>query len=420
MMRHVATIKPFMDCLMSRRIATRWGTPTFVYHEGVLREAAQRALTALPEEGLTVRYAMKANPTRAILRLFDSMGLHIDASSGFEAERAIIAGIEPGRILLTAQELPDNLGELISAGVEFSACSLHQLQVFGSAFRGSQVGLRINPGFGSGHSRRTTVGGPFAPFGIWHEEFGEVRRIAKSHDLTIRRIHMHVGSGADGVPARLASGFGIGMISLFPDATVLNLGGGFPVDRMTGEQDRGIRQAVRSYATELSHFRHDTGRHVRLEIEPGTYLTANAGILLATIRDIKRAGRRQSIVIDSGMTEILRPMLYGAQHPIWICPPQMIDRGRARYTVVGHCCESGDLITTSKRSGTVSTTRLLPKASVGDLLLVGGVGAYCASMSAKNYNSFPEAAEVMIDPDGEPRLIRKRQTLDQMTQNELV
>ncbi|MEA3249040.1 MAG: diaminopimelate decarboxylase [Patescibacteria group bacterium] len=418
-MRPVAMIKPFMDCLMSRGIATEWGTPTFVYCEDLLREAAGKACDTLPTEGLTVRYAMKANPVKAVLRLFDAMGLHIDASSGFEASRAMKAGVEPGRILLTTQELPNNLGELIGKGVAFDACSLRQLEVYGMTFRGSDVGLRINPGFGNGHSRGTTVGGPYAPFGIWHEELGEARRIAESHGLTVKRIHLHIGSGSDAVTAYRASRFGVEMLSLFSEVAVLNLGGGFPVDRMTGEQDSGIREAVRRYAIDLSVFRRDTGRHIRLEIEPGAYLVANAGILLATVKDVKRAGSRKFIIIDSGMTEIMRPAFYGALHPIWICPPQMIGHGRARYTVVGHCCESSDLITTRKRAGSVPVTRELPLASVGDLMLIGGVGAYCDSMSAKNYNSFPEAAEVMVDLDGKPRLIRRRQTLEQMTQNEL-
>lgn len=418
-MRQVAAARPFMSDLMSRGIATEWGTPTFVYCESLLRQAAERARTALRTEGLTVRYAMKANPTRAILRLFDSMGLHIDASSGFEAVRAMRAGIDPAKILLTAQELPDNLGGLTGAGVLFNACSLRQLEVFGAAFGGSEVGLRVNPGFGSGHSRKTTVGGPYAPFGIWHEALGEAERIAAKHNLRIRRIHIHVGSGADAITAKRSSMFGVQLLDRFSDVETLNLGGGFPVARMPGDPDSDIRSIVRQYAIDLSNFRRSSGRHVRLEIEPGAYLVANAGILLTTVKDVKSVGRRKFIVIDAGMTEILRPTLYGAQHPIWVCPSETVRRGTARYTVVGHCCESGDLLTTKKGAGSVPVTHELPWTSVGDLLLIGGIGAYGAAMSAKNYNSFPEAAEVVVDLDGEPHLIRRRQTLEQMVQNEL-
>ncbi len=418
-MRDDATIKPFLVREMSRRIAAKWGTPAFVYCEDLLRQAGERAKNIYPVDGVTVRYAMKANPVRAILRLFGSMGLWIDASSGNEVRRAMKAGIEAGRILLTAQELPDDLSGLVSSGMEFNACSLHQLKVFAAAFPGADVGLRINPGFGKGHSRRTTVGGPFAPFGIWHEELGVAREMAASASLRIRRLHMHVGSGSDAITTHRASKFAMELLLRFPEADVLNMGGGFSVDRMTGEQDNGIRQAVRRYIADLSAFRRSTGRHVRLEIEPGTYLVANAGILLTTVKDIKRAGRRRFIVIDSGMTELLRPMLYAARHPVWIQQSDAAREGAADYAVVGHCCESGDIITTGRRSGSVSAARRLPKTAIGDLLLVGGAGAYGATMSAAGYCSFLRAAEVMVGLDGNPELIRRRETLEQLMQNEI-
>ncbi|MFC1702933.1 diaminopimelate decarboxylase, partial [Patescibacteria group bacterium] len=124
-----------------------------------MREAAIEALSFPAPFGLTVRFAMKANPTRTVLRLFDSMGICIDASSGFEASRAISAGIAGDRILLTAQELPGNLKGLLGSGVGFNACSLRQLEEFGKAFRSGTLGLRLNLGVGSGFSDKTKVAG---------------------------------------------------------------------------------------------------------------------------------------------------------------------------------------------------------------------------------------------------------------------
>ena len=128
-------------------IADQFGTPLYIYNEAALRQAANECLAFNADFGLTVRFAMKANPNRSILQLFHSMGIQIDASSGYEAERAMLAGIPAENILLTVQEIPENFQELINAGVEFNACSLHQLEAYGQLERRpNTVSIRINPG----------------------------------------------------------------------------------------------------------------------------------------------------------------------------------------------------------------------------------------------------------------------------------
>jgi diaminopimelate decarboxylase len=164
----------------------------------------------------------------------------------------------------------------------------------------------------------------------------------------------------------------------------------------------------------------ETGRAIKLEIEPGTYLLANSCSLVTTIQDIVHTGADgyHFLKLDSGMTELLRPSLYAAQHPIVLLPRK--DTGRTMsYVVVGHCCESGDLITPSAKDHEELGPRELPLVESGDLCVIEGVGAYCSAMSAKNYNSFPEAAEVLVWENGELALIRRRQTLDQILQNEV-
>ena len=164
----------------------------------------------------------------------------------------------------------------------------------------------------------------------------------------------------------------------------------------------------------------DTGRRIHLEIEPGTYLTANAGALLTTIQDIVDTGEEgyRFLKLDTGMTEILRPSLYASQHPIILLPRQ--ETGACLpYVAVGHCCESGDLITPAPDHHEVLHPRELPEVQPGDLCVIEGAGAYCSAMSAKNYNSFPEAPEVLIRETGALHLIRRRQTLDQILENEL-
>jgi len=157
-------------------------------------------------------------------------------------------------------------------------------------------------------------------------------------------------------------------------------------------------------------------------VEPGTYLVANSCALIATVIDVVDTGRRgyKFLKVDAGMTEILRPGMYGAQHPIEVVPAAAGGRSQVKYVVVGHCCESGDVLTPASGSPEALQPRLLPETRVGDLIVLGGAGAYCSSMAAKNYNSFPEAAEVMISENGSAELIRKRQTLDQIVQNEVM
>ena len=154
------------------------GTPLYIYDQATLETLAREVLSFPNAFGLTARFAMKALPSAAVLRLFDRLGLHMDASSGYEAARAMRAGIAPGHIQITSQQMPWNLKELVEQGCLFNACSLRQLEVYGQMFPGADACVRINPGLGSGHSNRTNVGGVSSSFGIWHEYIDRVHEIA--------------------------------------------------------------------------------------------------------------------------------------------------------------------------------------------------------------------------------------------------
>ncbi len=391
----------FLRAAEVRAIVRRYGTPVFVYDEATLRAQARAALQFAAPFGLTARYAMKANPAPEVLRVLHDSGLAIDASSGFEAERALAAGVAPNDILITAQELPRNLAELVARGVQFNACSLHQLETFGRLFPGAEVSIRLNPGLGSGHSHKTNVGGPASSFGIWHESIDEIKTIAARHRLTIRRLHTHIGSGTDPVIWTKVARLSLEQVRAFPDVTILNLGGGFKVARMIGEKGTDLGEISRAVAETLEQFTAETGRQLHLEIEPGTFLAANAGSLITTIHDLVETGTDgyRFLKIDSGMTDILRPTLYAAQHPLVV----VNDRPAApeKYVVVGHCCESADLLTPHPDDPEVVATRWLQRAEIGDPLVIEGAGAYCASMSAHGYNSFPKTPEILRQADGQ-------------------
>src|SRR2546425_7377508 len=154
-------------------VRERFGTPCYVYDRAAL-EAAARAALAFPHAfGFTLRYAMKANSSRAVLRLFRDLGLHVDASSDPEVERALRAGFAPGRVQLTSQAPTRRLEEFVAQGVLYNACSLHQLDRYGRAFAGREITIRVNPGLGSGSSNRTNTGGPPPSLRLWHPDLGE-------------------------------------------------------------------------------------------------------------------------------------------------------------------------------------------------------------------------------------------------------
>ena len=411
----------FLNEAHVRGIRGEYGTPAYVYDEETLRAYAKALLATPNAYGLTARFAMKALPCTAVVQIFASMGLHVDCSSGYEAERALRAGVPPSNVQITAQQLPYNLQELVEQGVLFTACSLHQLDAYGNLFPGTEVCVRINPGLGSGHSNRTNVGGPAASFGIWHEHLDEVERIRAQYDLTISRMHTHIGSGADPDAWHACAQMSLGIAAKLPQVRTLSLGGGFKVGRMALEPSADLQVIGNRITTDFEEFYAKHGRKLHLELEPGTFLVANAGAIICTIIDVVDTGANgyNFIKTDTGMTEVLRPSLYGAQHPIIVVPATPEKRGTKDCIVVGHCCESGDILTPEPGNPEGLQPRTLLEPKIGDLLVIGGAGAYCAGMSAKNYNSFPEAPEVLLTSKGDFRLLRQRQTLDQIVANEI-
>ena len=411
-----------MDTFLTREQAAevreRFGTPCYVYDRQRLEAAARTALAFPAPYGFTLRYAMKANPTLGILRVFRALGLHIDASSDFEVERALRAGFAPAQIQLTSQMPSRRLAEFVRRGVRFNACSLHQLDQFGQVAPGGELSVRLNPGLGSGSTNRTNTGGPAASFGIWHEYLPEVQALAARHGLTINRLHTHIGSGSDPEVWKRVARLTLDLAARLPAVHTVNLGGGFKVARMPHEQATDLLTVGEYIRQELVAFREREGRPLHLEIEPGTYLVANAGAIVATCIDVVDTGRDGYLFakLDAGMPEITRPALYGAQHPITVltsCQEQ------ADVVFVGPCCESGDILTPAPGDPEALAPRRTRRPQIGDLVVIGGAGAYCAAMATINYNSYPQAPEVLREPDGTLRLIRRRQRPEQIWQNEL-
>ena len=415
----------FLDEKRVREIACEVGTPCYVYDETTLRRQAKLAKRFPHAFGLEVRFAIKACPNKNVLNLFCSEGLGMDASSVYEVRRALAANVDAKNILLTAQEKTAALGELLDRGVKFNATSLHQLDLLGRHFPGATLGLRINPGLGSGGNNRTNVGGPSSSFGIWKDYLSKAKEKISQYRLQVERIHTHIGSGSDPKVWQHVAGISLELLHHFESAKILNLGGGFKVARMPGEVSSDLQEIGKPVKQLFEEFYSKTGRKIKLEIEPGTFLVAQGGALITSIQDIADTGKEGYcfLKLDTGMTDVLRPSLYGAQHPLISVKRNAVaseEKNEIKtYLVVGHCCESGDILTPSPDDPEGLEPRKIAKAHIGDYLVVEGVGAYCSSMNAKHYNSFPESPEVLLQADGGFRVIRKRQPPADIWRNEI-
>ena len=314
----------FLTAREALAIQSDIGTPAYVYDLERLRAQARAALAFPNAFGLTVRYAMKASPNAAILKVFRAAGLKIDASSGYEVIRAVErGGFDYSDCSLSTQEFPDFFEDLVRKGLEVNACSLSQLEAFGAAFPGREIGLRFNPGLGSGGTGKTNVGGPSSSFGIWHELLPDARAIVEKYDLKVVRIHTHIGSGSDPAVWMKTSGMSIDLCREFPTVKTLNLGGGYKVGRMASEASTDLQVVGEPVKEQFKKFAEETGRELRLEIEPGTFLLANSCSIVCTVQDKVTTGTDEGktfLKLDAGMTEVLRPSLYAAQHPLVIVP----------------------------------------------------------------------------------------------------
>ena len=416
------------------QIARAYGTPVYVYDEVLILERCRECIEMPQAYGLVVRYAMKANSNRRLLKIITDAGLHLDASSLNEVMRAHLAGIPYERIMLTTQEVYSDekrvkLEELLLLGLKYNACSLYQLQLISNfaADNNIDVGIRIHPGIGSGESATRNTGDDYSCFGIHLSDLPAAHKYAKDKGLTFRHIHVHIGSGADTKMWRQNIDLLLKIIEdHFPDADTVCFGGGLKEARMPGEYAADV-PLLGSYAKmQVEDFYNRTGRKLKMEIEPGTYIVANAGYAVTSLIDKKKTARSNFIITDGGMEINSRPLLYGSKHPIYIVSgdgarviSSEFDDVKHDFeaVVAGKCCESGDCQTLDMDGHAVPRAMVEPQ--IGDFVIIGGVGAYCSSMSPYNYNSHPQAPEVLLTKKGKLVEIRKRQTLEQMLENEV-
>jgi len=380
----------------AKRFISEHGSPLYLYDTAELTQRADTLSGLQAPYGLTIRYAFKANPHPSIVELFSQKGIQFDASSSYEAAQLLELGISGSAISLSSQQPAHNLAVLLENNVQFVATSLHQLELFaGAEHHPSTVGLRVNPGLGLGHIKRFTTGGPAASFGLWHEYVPRALELAQTHGIVIDRLHVHVGTGGD--PSKWGDilDAGLEVAAQMPDVTSLDVGGGFKIAYTDEDTAANVPEIMEIFSEKLTAFAKRTDRKLRLEIEPGRWLVATSGYLLTKIVDIVDTGSEGYTFLrtDTGMNDFLRPAMYGAQHNMQIANDA---NERAEYVIVGHNCETSDVLTPAPHDPESILPRRLSKTSIGDILVVRDVGAYCASMSTKGYNAYPSAKEVMI------------------------
>jgi diaminopimelate decarboxylase len=402
------------------------GTPIFVYDAApILRRIGDLAAFDC------VRYAQKACSNLGILDLIRRQGVLVDATSAGEIARALAAGFpvfpvqgEPPPIVYTADIFDREALELVTEhGIHVNCGSPDMIDQLGERVPGAEITLRINPGFGHGHSRKTNTGGEHSKHGIWHEDLDAALDRAAANSLTVTGLHVHIGSGSDlHHLSRVAAEMERFARQVGPSVTSISAGGGLPVPYRVGEVYVDLDAYFAVWDRVRRRLEESFGHPVRLEIEPGRYLVAESGYLVTEIRAIKRMGTNTFYLVDAGFNNLARPVLYGAYHPMSIVPrsrePGETGEERPIQEVVvgGQLCESGDIFTQDE-GGSVAT-RALPVAEVGEYLVMESAGAYGFVMSS-NYNSKPFAAEVLIR-DGQAHLVRARQTLADLLRGEVL
>jgi diaminopimelate decarboxylase len=417
----------------------QFGTPFYLYDESVLLQKCRDVLSMPNAFGLTARYAMKANANRTLLRLITNQGLHLDCSTLNEVRRAHSAGISYNKMMLTTQEVPlekdrTDLESMILEELTYNICSLRQLDLIAEfAVRNDKpMSIRINPGVGAGESVTRNTGDKYSSFGIHLANMDKVIQKMNETRLIFNQVHVHIGSGGDPEMWRDNIDRELDITEkYFPDVQTVNLGGGFKEARMPDETAADIQDLGAYAKARFKNFEKRTGRKLHMGIEPGTYIAANAGYLVTSVIDRKWSGPTgfEFIILDAGMESNTRPLLYGSRHPFYLVSKEgkllssEFDLNAMKYeldyrVIVGRCCESGDSQSLDYQGHIIP--RKIADPDVGDYVVIGGAGAYCAAMSLKNYNSLPHAPEVLFRENGEFQLIRRKQTLDQILENEII
>lgn len=373
-------------------VAEAVGTPVYVYSGTVMRTRLRQFQAAFADRRALVCYALKANSNLAVIRTLAAEGAGADIVSGGELQRALAAGVPPHRIVFSGVgKSRDEMGQALDARIaQFNVESVPELIALGELAAARRlrapVALRVNPDVGADTHDKISTGRRHDKFGVAYDQALEVCQMARRlAGIELVGLHLHIGSQILSVaPFEAAYRRGIELVRAVGAAGMplrrLDLGGGLGVPYRAGSA-----LDLAEYAALIRRL--TDGLDLELIFEPGRYLVAEAGVLLSRVLYVKEGGERPCVVLDAGMNNLLRAALYDAYHPILpVAEPSAAAAVRAT-DVVGPICESTDIF---------ARARNLTPLGAGDLVVLAGAGAYGAVM-ASDYNSRPQAAEVMVE-----------------------
>ena len=391
----------------------QYGSPLYVYNESILRDRCHDMATLVSYPKFTSNYSIKANSNIEILKIAREEGLHADAMSPGEIHVLLAAGYKPEELFYVSNNVSaDEFKEVIAAGVMVSCDSLSQLELYGKVNPGGRVAIRFNPGVGAGHCAKVVTGGKNTKFGVNKDLVPEVKEILKKYNLKLVGINQHVGSlfmeptpYIEGVQSLLE------IAEQFEDLEFVDMGGGFgiPYKKQEGQPRLELEKTGEKLTQIMNEWTEKYGKKITFKMEPGRYIVAESGVLLGKVYAKKKNSGKNFVGTDLGFNVLARPVMYDSHHEIEVFRDGKLVKGpeEEQVSVVGNICESGDII---------AKERLLPQMAEGDIVAVMDAGAYGYSM-ASNYNNRLRPAEVLICKDGSTRLIRRRDTYEDLMRN---
>ena len=388
----------------------KYGSPLYVYDERILRKSCREMHNLLPKKNLRVNYSAKANSNIEILKIVRDEDIDVDAMSPGEIYVQKLAGYNADRIFYIGNNVSkEEMQYAINEKVLVSVDSLAQLESFGQINPGGDVAVSFNPGIGTGHHQKVVTAGKKTKFGVQKDFIPQVKAILEKYNLNLVGIDQHIGSlflepdaYIKGVESLLE------IATQFSGLKFIDMGGGFGVPYHEGECRLDLKELSEKLNAVLDEFLKDyDNKDVIFKIEPGRYIPAECGVLLGEVYSVKENYGTTYVGTDLGFNVLMRPVLYDSYHAITIIKSNKSENGKEVATIVGNICESGDII---------ANEREMRKVSEGDIVAVGNAGAYGFSMSS-NYNCRLKPAEVLIDKDGNDRLIRRRDTIEDLIRN---
>ena len=399
-------------------LAARFGTPLYVYDAAVIRRQARNIVEAFAGLPLRPFYAMKANGNLTILRLIREQGFGCDCVSPGEIHLATRAGFTPDSIWFTCSNVSDeDLRAIPDARIVINVNSMAEIDRCLALDLPNPIALRVNPDVGAGHHADVVTAGESVKFGIDIAEIEAARMIVEDSGRKVVGLHAHIGSGVDTPEPLIAAARALlALASSFENLLWLNFGGGMATPYRPGEREFPIHEYGRQLAEVAGPLLRERG--ITAILEPGRYLVAQSGILVARVTANRVSAGKDWIGVDTGFNHLVRPSKYSAYHHIVNASHgssaslrETWDETvpRQELVVAGNLCESGDVFT---RSEGRAATRSLDRTKIGDLVGFCDAGAYGFSM-ASHYNARLLPPEILVDGD-QVRVIRERQTLDDL------